>query len=78
MATDDETRDPMRAFSRAGLLEAARQSVPLAVSVGASLTTVVTFTATCTGPLVDCSPPLSLATTVNAFSVPLAFSAAVQ
>ena len=35
MATDDATRDPMRAFSRAGLLEAARQSVPLAVSVGA-------------------------------------------
>jgi hypothetical protein len=27
MATDNETRDPMRAFSWAGLLEAARQSV---------------------------------------------------
>jgi 4-azaleucine resistance transporter AzlC len=35
MATDNETRDPMQAFSRAGVLEAARQSVPLAVSVGA-------------------------------------------
>src|SRR5215211_6627778 len=48
----------------------------IAVSVGASLTAV---TLTCTGTgVADSSPPSSLATTVNAPSVPLASCAPVQ
>ena len=40
--------------------------------------TAVTATCTCTAPVVDSAPLLSLATTVNAFSVPLASGAPVQ
>ena len=66
---------PKLAAARVRAVSSLVVSVLLA-AVGASLTAVM-FICTCTG-VADVAPLLSLATTVKAFSVPLAFCAPVQ